>query len=95
VKVRYITRDGIDRFDPGSESFKNVNTRREYERRYVRTGDAGTRVILLIVIVIFGTSQVAATGRGAGQGRSRVQKGYLGDENSTANKESGKPENKT
>lgn len=31
VKVRYITREEIDRFDPEHRSFKNVNTRREYE----------------------------------------------------------------
>lgn len=31
VKVRYITKDEITRFDPEQRSFKNINTRREYE----------------------------------------------------------------
>ncbi len=31
VKVRYITKDEISRFDPEQRSFKNINTRSEYE----------------------------------------------------------------
>lgn len=31
VKVRYITKEEIARFDPEQRSFKNINTRREYE----------------------------------------------------------------
>lgn len=31
ARVRYITEDEIDRFDPERRSFKNLNTRREYE----------------------------------------------------------------
>lgn len=31
AKVRYITADEVARFDPDHRSFKNINTRREYE----------------------------------------------------------------
>jgi molybdopterin-guanine dinucleotide biosynthesis protein A len=31
AKVRYVTKDEIKRFDPEQRSFKNINTRREYE----------------------------------------------------------------
>jgi molybdopterin-guanine dinucleotide biosynthesis protein A len=31
LRVRYITADEIDRFDPGRRSFKNLNTPQEYE----------------------------------------------------------------
>ncbi len=52
-------------------------------------------IILLIVIIIFGASRLPQLGEGLGKAIKGFKKGISGDENSTANKESGKPENKT
>lgn len=52
-------------------------------------------VILLIVIIIFGASRLPQLGEGLGKAIKGFKKGLSGDENTTANKESGKHEGKT